>query len=87
MQTGDEIKMLMLKIRQGRLNKRKNRKGFNRLSNLVAREVFKYVLNKQQDVKEIQLKLKLLKLYEIKEKRKNQTFGYVPPFHHFLRRI
>jgi hypothetical protein len=46
MQTGDEIKMLMLKIRQGKLNKRKNRKGFNRLSNLVAREVFKYVLKK-----------------------------------------
>ena len=71
LQTGDEIKMLMLKIRQGRLNKRKNRKGINRFSGLVAREIFKYVLNKQPDVRKIQLQLKLLKLDQIKEEGKN----------------
>ena len=62
--TGDETKMLMFSLRQGRLGQRNNRKGFNSLPYGVARAVCKYVRYKQKDPREIQLKFKLLKLVD-----------------------
>jgi hypothetical protein len=44
--TGDETKMLMFSLRQGRLGQRNNRKGFNSLPYGVARAVCNYVLYK-----------------------------------------